>query len=33
MRCGRTGRAAVLKKKKKGQKKAADLVKPEKWNC
>lgn len=31
MRCGRTGRAAVLKKKK-GQKKAADLVKPEKWN-
>lgn len=31
MRCGRTGRAAVLKKK--GQKIAADLVKPEKWNC
>lgn len=32
MRCGRTGRAAVLKKKKR-TKKAADLVKPEKWNC
>lgn len=23
----------LFKKKKKGQKKAADLVKPEKWNC